>query len=158
VDSTLQKRLIGAVVLAALGVIFIPAMLDGSGYKSRHARTIEIPAKPSFPSLEQVELEPVPTPIDTRKKKIEQKKKKPPAKPVKAWALQVSTSSNKKSSIALRDRLRKKGYQAYVDTSKKDGKASYRVRIGPEIDRKHVEKLRDKLKQEGTAGFVVNHP
>jgi len=158
VDSTLQKRLIGAVVLAALAVIFIPAILDGSGYKSRHARSIEIPAKPSFPSLEQAELKPVPTPIDTRQKKIEQEKKKSPVKPVQAWALQVSTSSNKESSMRLRDKLRKKGHKAYVDTRKKDGKTSYRIRIGPEIDRKHVEKLRLKLHKEGTEGFIVTHP
>jgi len=158
VDSTLQKRLIGAIVLAALGVIFIPAILDGSGYKSRHARSIEIPAKPSFPSLKQAELKPVLTPVDTKKKKIEQKKKKSPVKPIQAWALQVSTSGNKKSSLAMRDNLRKKGHKAYVDTSVTKGKTSYRVRIGPEIDRKRLEKLRGQLKKQGLEGFVVNHP
>lgn len=157
-DSTLQKRLIGAIVLAALGVIFIPAMLDGSGYKSRHARSIEIPAKPSFPSLKQSEPKPVPTPIDAKKKKVEQKKKASPPKPIQAWALQVSTLSNKKSAVALRDKLRKKGHKAYVDTSKKNGKATHRVRIGPEIDRKRVEKLRDKFKKEGVESFIVTHP
>jgi DedD protein len=47
-EAPLQQRIVGAIVLVTLGVIFIPALLDGSGYKSRQARSIEIKDKPYF--------------------------------------------------------------------------------------------------------------
>ena len=34
-EAPLQQRIVGAIVLVTLGVIFIPALLDGSGFKSR---------------------------------------------------------------------------------------------------------------------------
>ena len=169
-DDTLKKRLLGAIVLVALGVIFIPALLDGSGYKARQARSIEIPPKPEIVSVEQTKLEPVVTPIDKKLEQVKQQKKqlakakdqtvaKLDAKPVKAWALQVSTSSLEKNAKALRDKLRKKGHRAYISTETSKGKTSYRVRIGPELDRKRVDALRERVKkQEGLDGFVVNHP
>ena len=61
-DKQLQQRLVGAVVLVSLGVIFIPALLDGAGYKSRHSRSIEIPVEPEFAPLTQLEVAKIKTP------------------------------------------------------------------------------------------------
>ena len=49
-DSPLLQRIIGAAVLVALGVIFIPALLDGAGYKSR-LNIHHIKPEPDFPPL-----------------------------------------------------------------------------------------------------------
>lgn len=158
-DKTLQQRIVGAIVLVALGVIFIPALLDGSGYKSRHQKMVEIPPKPTFPSANQERVTPIPTPIDKRKKVIEEKNKKKPAKPIQSWALQVGTFDKESNAIAFRDRLRKKKLIAYVESAKVDDKKSFRVRIGPELDRERLEKLKDKLKKEQKIdGFIVKHP
>lgn len=155
-DKALKKRLVGAIVLVALGVIFIPALLDGSGYKSRHARSVDIPAEPDFPSLSEKKIKPIATPIDQKKKA---KKKQSSSEPIRAWALQVGTFGDHSNALALRDKLRKQGHTAYVESVKSGDKQSYRVRIGPELDMARIEKLRDKLKQEqGIDGFVVNHP
>jgi DedD protein len=158
VETPLQQRLVGAIVLVALGVIFIPAILDGSGYKSRHARSIEIPERPVFPPLSQDRLEPIPTPLDaTFKKQSEQRTKKPEkTAKLKSWMLQIGTFENKKNAEKYRDEMRKKGYttQVFTDTSK--GKTSYKVRIGPDLDKQRMQTLRDKLKKQGIDGYIVS--
>jgi DedD protein len=165
-DKTLQQRLIGAILLVALGVIFIPVFLDGSGYKSRNSRSIEMPPEPEFPPLSEIKLEPVvpthvkeksaPEPLtkaDTGKTKTVLKE------PVNAFALQVSTVTIRKNAYDLRDKLRKQGYSAYVETRTKNGKTSYRVRIGPELDKSKLEKMKATIsKEQGLDGFIVNHP
>jgi len=158
-DRVLQQRIIGAIVLVALGVIFIPALLDGSGYKSRHQKIVDIPSKPVFPAADLQSVKPIPTPVDKKKQVVEKKKKEKPSKPIQSWALQVGTFDNEKNALAFRDSLRKKKLTAYVETAKVDGKESYRVRVGPELDRARLEKLKDRLNREQKInGFIVNHP
>ena len=67
-EASLQQRIVGAIVLVTLGVIFIPALLDGSGYKSRQVQDIEIKEKPEFPPLSQKKVKPIPTPLLENKK------------------------------------------------------------------------------------------
>jgi DedD protein len=158
-EKVLRQRLVGAIALVALGVIFIPALLDGSGYKSRHERAIEIPHKPSFPPLSQVKVKPIATPVDKRKKEVEKKKKTRPPKPVQSWALQVGTFGKRSNANAFRDKLRKAGHSAYVESSKSDGKTSYRVQVGPELEKARLEKLKTRFKKEMKIdGFIVRHP
>jgi len=160
-EKTLQQRLVGAVVLVALGVILVPALLDGSGFKSRHDRNIEIPVKPLLPPLKEVKVEPVAiaTPVDIRKKRVEQKKKEVPPEPIQSWILQVGTFSQEKNALGFRDTLRKEGYLAYSETSQSDGKKSYRVRIGPELEKARLEKIKVKLKADKKIdGFILRHP
>ena len=166
-DKTLQQRLLGAILLVALGVIFIPVLLDGSGFKSRQGRSINMPAEPDFPPLSEIKLKrsaPVlsadkpasPAPSTTEA----------PARiassldqPVKAFALQVSTVTIKDNAYGLRDKLRKGGYSAYVETRTRNGKTSYRVRIGPELDIARLKEMKKTLrKEQGLDGFIVNHP
>ena len=160
-EKTLQQRLVGAVVLVALGVILVPALLDGSGYKSRHDRNIEIPEKPILPPLKEIKVKPVAiaTPVDVRKKRVEEKKKDTPAKPIQSWTLQVGTFSQKSNAQAFRDTLRKEGYIAYMESSESKGKKSYRVRIGPELEKEQLETIKTKLKAEKKIdGFILRHP
>lgn len=162
----MQQRLLGAILLVALGVIFIPVFLDGSGFKSRQGRSIEMPAEPEFPPLSEIRLKPVvPTrikeePAPSTVKKPESRKPKTELKqPVKAFALQVSTVTIKNNAYSLRDKLRKSGYSAYVETRTRNGKTSYRVRIGPELDKSRLEQMKKTLsKEQGLDGFIVNHP
>ncbi|MGD2053276.1 MAG: SPOR domain-containing protein [Gammaproteobacteria bacterium] len=165
-DKTLQQRLIGAILLVALGVIFIPVFLDGSGFKSRSTRSIEMPPEPEFPPLSEIKLEPV---VPTHRKEksapvaLERTEsgdsKRELKEPVNAFALQVSTVTIKDNAYDLRDKLRRQGYSAYVETRTKNGKTSYRVRIGPELDKSKLEKMKATIsKEQGLDGFIVNHP
>jgi DedD protein len=157
-DKELKQRILGAIVLVALGVIFIPALLDGSGYRSRETHSIEIPSPPKFPPLRQTTLEPIPTPVDKPVAQVVTEEKKAVAEPVQTWALQVGTFSTKESADSFAKALRKEGH-TYVDDIMMEGKKVYRVRIGPELDRARLEKLKDKLNAERKIkAFITTHP
>lgn len=170
-DKQLQQRLIGAIVLVSLGVIFIPALLDGSGFKSRHERSIEIPQQPEFAPLTQLEVAKIKTPIEIRKEKKKQQDKqkqklkpaiavkKKKAEPIQAWALQVGTFSQKANALVLQDKLRADKHPAYVFDTNVNGKSTFKVRIGPIIDKKRVQTLKNKIKQsDNLDGYIVRHP
>ena len=160
-DKTLQQRLVGAVVLVALGVILVPALLDGSGYKTRHDRNIEIPDKPLLPTLEEVQAKPevIAAPVDIRAERVEQKKKEVPPEPIQSWTLQVGTFSQESNALAFADTLRKEGYLAYSESSETSGNKSYRVYIGPELEKGQLEKIQAKLKAEKKInGLILRHP
>jgi len=151
-DRKLRKRIIGAVVLGAFLVIFVPEWLDGAGHKSRYSNDVSIPDKPEFkPISNYIESTDSAVTINQRIKAEE------PA--VHAWALQMGSFSNESNANAMRDRLRKKGYASYVDVLKKPNRTTYRVRIGPELDKKQLDKIKAELiKSEKLKGMVVQHP
>ncbi len=49
VDLALKQRLVGAIVLVALAVIFLPMLLDGSGQSGPRDIAIELPPEPQPP-------------------------------------------------------------------------------------------------------------
>lgn len=161
-EAPLQQRIVGAIVLVTLGVIFIPALLDGSGYKTRQVQDIKVKEKPEFPPLDQKQLKPVPTPLDSRKNQKQASKideNKVAKKPKKSFALQVGTFADNEHAEKLRDKLRKAGYTTYVHKSKSKGKTSYKVRIGPELEYSVLEKMKKKVKKTHKIdAFIVNHP
>lgn len=79
-----------------------------------------------------------------------------PAPIVTGWAVQLGSFSVQKNALNLRDRLRKKGHASFVEEYKRNGKTSYRVRVGPELTRELANELKTKLKAETKLdGFVV---
>lgn len=75
-----------------------------------------------------------------------------------AWVVQVGSFGAKNNAEALRDKLRKRGYAAFVEPYPQAGKTMYRVKIGPEIKRETADGLRERLeKKEQLKGIVVAH-
>ncbi|TPW12483.1 MAG: DedD protein [Halothiobacillaceae bacterium] len=72
-----------------------------------------------------------------------------------AWLLQVGSFSQRKNAEALRDKLTRSGYRAFVTQGKSGGKTISRVRIGPELLRPNADKLRKKLEGELNMQVVV---
>ena len=163
-ETPLKQRIVGAIVLVTLGVIFIPALLDGSGYKSRQVQDIQVREKPEFPPLTQKTVTPIATPLEKIKKEqakeLKSDSESAQSKPVKAFALQVGTFESNENAETLREQLRKAGYTAFVQqTQSKKGKVSYKVRIGPELEYSVLEKIKaDIKKSEKIDGYIVNHP
>ena len=162
-EAHLQQRIVGAIVLVTLGVIFIPALLDGSGYHARQAQDIEVKEKPAFPPPTQKKVKTIETPLQAIRKAQtgSQAKDKKPAhkKPVKTFALQVGTFTSDKNAKKMRDELRQAGYTTYVKKVTSNGKTTYRVRIGPELDREKLNQLKTKLKKTRKIdAYIVNHP
>jgi len=151
-DRKLRKRIIGAVLLAAFLVIFVPEWLDGAGHKSRYSNDVRIPDRPEFKPISHF-TEPTDSAVSINKR-IQSEKSS-----VHAWALQLGSFSKEANAEAMRDRLRAKGYASYVDVLKKPKRTTYRVRIGPELDKQQLEKIKVELiKNEKLKGMVVQHP
>ena len=60
-NPALKQRLVGAALLVALAVIFLPMLLDGSGARERLDAEIEIPDKPEAPESYLDQPDPAPT-------------------------------------------------------------------------------------------------
>ena len=75
-----------------------------------------------------------------------------------AWIVQVGSFGSEPNALALRDKLRKKGYTAFVETVHLDGRSVVRVGVGPEMSKSKSEDLREKLASDmGLSGLVVSY-
>jgi len=186
-QGRLKQRLVGAVVLIALAVIFIPMLLSGGRQMEMPMFGSNVPERSAeitnikhidVEEMQKTERRPVnperipidhglPEPKIVKEKKTivekivalaESKEKKPVIKET-VWAVQVGSFSKKSNALGLKDKLRKKKIHAFVERIMKNNKATYRVRVGPEITRKKAEALKKKLKKEfKLSGLVVKHP
>jgi len=76
-----------------------------------------------------------------------------------AWAVQLGSFSSAQNAIALRDRLRKKGYTSFVEKGRAYESEITRVFVGPALARDQAEKVVKKLYAETRLkGIVVRYP
>ncbi|MGH8551252.1 MAG: SPOR domain-containing protein [Methylococcales bacterium] len=169
-DQNLKQRLVGATVLSALAVIFVPMLFDDSG-SSLNTRDFELPdipvqieashvevpmqrkdAKPlAAPgsASESVQNLPAPEPNSGDQKRT----------PLTAWVIQVGSFGKPENADQLRDQLRKAGFPAYVESAKKNGAAAFRVRVGPELDQGRARHQRDIIARKfNVKGIVLPIP
>jgi DedD protein len=185
----MKQRLVGAVVLVSLAVIFIPMLLDGDEQGGMPMFGSNIPERPDyqFEPLD-IPLEPV-EPVPEEMPQLVEKPEPPPASPageqsvtekpptaeVKApakapaaspeaeqepvgWVVQVGSFSQSDNALRLRDKLRGKGFTAFVEKLKTAEGTVYRVRIGPELKREAAEAQLEKLQRElKMKGIVMGH-
>lgn len=202
-DNRLKQRIVGAIVLVSLAVIFIPMILTGSKDTGNSPAETNIPEKPErdfvsriipldrqAPQPAPLLAEPpaaVPTPSKTPAPEAAAPSpgtaaSEPPAvtpapaepavntvpqaapapvvaKTVSAWVVQVGVFSSKDNAYALRDKLRKQGFDAFVDPQHEGDTTAYRVRVGPEVKRESAEATQATLqKSAGLKGFVTKYP
>jgi len=82
-----------------------------------------------------------------------------PAAAVTGWVVQVGSFEQRANANKLRDKLRHKGFAAFVEPRKDSHDKVYRVRVGPELKRPTAEDLQKKLlKQEKLKGIVMQYP
>ena len=146
----MKQRLLGAVILAALLVILVPELLDGAGHRARYAKQLRIPDEPVFQPMPTFKVEPVDIRPATEVP--------PPAEPQRqshktktvltSWALQVGSFSSQKNAQKLRDELRAKSYPSFIDVKSSPAKKTWRVRIGPELDKKRLDKMQRRFHQQ----------
>ncbi len=218
-DESLKRRLVGAVVLVCLVVIFVPMLLDDEAVPEPEIRDSNIPPRPPSgeafdsgqilpldedpmvvppaplvrpPRPAAVEIEPLPlpepivpapelAPENESKPEPEPKpeptpepepapkpkpapdpkpapepkpapKPVPPPKPtpkpptarvpsLSAWVVQVASLSSSERADQLVAELREAKYPAFREPVQIDGRTLYRVRIGPEADRRLAEAM-----------------
>ncbi|MEZ5504863.1 MAG: SPOR domain-containing protein [Gammaproteobacteria bacterium] len=62
-----------------------------------------------------------------------------------AWMIQVGAFSSRDNAMGLQDKLKASGYPAFVRTSKGASSILYKVYVGPEIRRAHLESQKAEL-------------
>lgn len=79
--------------------------------------------------------------------------------PPAAWAAQLGSFSDRRNALVLRNRLRAKGYAAFLQTATGDQGALTRVLVGPEPTRdRTVSTIEDLRREAGLDAFVVRYP
>jgi DedD protein len=166
-DLRLKHRLVGAVVLIAVGVIFIPMLLDGPPPAPEPVTLERIPPAPGADHVpRRVDLElPPPAGAGTAAAPPASPSPTAPADgtdgPAEAWVIQIGSFSQADNARALRDRLRQEGYAAFDERiTGADGKPTTRVRIGPDLDRAKLERQLATLHKEPefAAALILRHP
>ncbi|MCK9529788.1 MAG: SPOR domain-containing protein [Gammaproteobacteria bacterium] len=77
-----------------------------------------------------------------------------------AWVVQLGSFAQAANAMALRDKARSKGFDAFVEQVKVEGgKLAYRVRVGPEAQRERADTLKLQVaKALGVDTVVMSHP
>jgi DedD protein len=191
-ELKLKERLVGAAVLVAVAVIFIPVIftespetevISGSNIPEKPETNFNSRIVPVIESNDKAPLEPIIRKDDdliieqevvaekvisdreTKAEKETSEKKSTTESDVKstvgvsAWIVQLGSFTDEGNAQSLNKKLREAGYPAFVEPLKKNGKFSYRVRVGPEIKRSEADKLLKKLKEKMKLdGIVVSYP
>jgi len=195
-EQKLKERLVGAAVLVAIAVIFIPIILNDSPeiesisgsnipekpettFNSRIIPVIENDKKALLNTVESESIgseeiqnkndqdivaekvvsdhDKIADDISANKEAIEDEVKVDVG--LSAWIVQLGSFTEEGNAQSLNEKLRMAGYPAFVEPLKKNGKISYRVRVGPEIRRSEADlllkNLKDKMKLDG---IVVTYP
>lgn len=177
-DRGLKQRMVGALVLIALAVIFLPMLF--SRQDERPVVEVEVPTEPVSPGMPDQVAPPVEVPVASEpvpseeallnQEPLVEAPLEPVAEPVQpqpptqpeprldaanlpvSWSVQLASLSNRSRAEELQKTLRGQGYNAYIRHV--DG--MNRVFVGPVIERREAERLRDLLnRQHKLNGIVV---
>jgi DedD protein len=175
VDSTLKYRIVGATVLLALAVIFVPMILDGSGQETVTKMEMDIPPEPTLifsdesairdknpaPEFSNASKSDVETVIDIEQDVVSKPavSKDTPSE-LQAWIVQVGAFGEKEKAVAFKDKLIAANYDALVEVAKSGDKSVYRVKVGPMLTEEAAEKVKNRLVKEMKleAAFVTRYP
>lgn len=170
-EQPLKQRLIGAVILISLAVIFIP-MVIGQKPTALEVISIEIPEPPkdlnskivALPKQSKEVFAEISISKDTgvvvTKAVIPSPPKVEVVEIIKGWVIQVGSFSDEKNANGLSDKLKKAGFTSFVQKSVGKKSALYRVRVGPELKKDKAESIKDKLQKQLklTNAIVVKYP
>ncbi len=138
-----------------------PAAPQAAAEDSAPAPAVEITPTATTAAAPTAKPEPVkPEPVKQAPKPV----KKPAPEQAKpgpsAWVIQVGSFSNQENAKKLVQRLRKAGLDTLdPQPAVVNGKQLYRVKVGPELDKRNAEKLLPKVKQvAGLQGTVIRYP
>ncbi len=172
-NTTLKYQLVGASVLVALAVIFLPYVLDGEGSLKGRARAVPIPVPPAekFQPVEDIvpfeAAEPIPAETSmAAPEHVSETFVKPgdavlpPAEGrLASWVVQVASLSERDKAEALQMRLRANGFAAFVETGEANGRVTYRVKVGPMALKATAEETKVAIASDfALQGMVISYP
>ena len=152
-DKRLKQRLIGAVVLVSLGVIFIPMLLKGPDSLDAPIFTSNIPAQPEQRKTEIIPLKPLPPrpaniPITAIPVEVEINRPQPevavtPAKPV-----------SPKTEVAAEPMTESKPNTRPVLSQPTTELSGWAVQVGSFSSKNNALRLQKRLRAKDYAAFV----
>jgi len=160
-----RRRLVGAIALVLLVVVFLPMLLDNEPKPLSQDIAITIPPVPAPEALPAIP-EPVPdlapaaepAPVPSAPDPAPRVEPKPPAptpkpaaaapKPAAAegFVVQLGAFSNAANATALKNKLIENKFKAYTEAVSSPAGTRTRVRVGPYGSRQEAERARETLR------------
>ena len=192
-SHTLTQRIVGAIVLISLGIIFIPLFLETDRIDPGKIEESPIPEVPgeistivfqlneetgkfeekgvsksqefseqikqeiatSLEALEVAEEEDVTTPVQAKPASSEQPQSVVQAPPpstsekiTNTWVLQLASFKDEANAVALRDKIRDRGFVSFIDKQTTEAGPIWRVRVGPELRKSKILEIQTILENE----------
>jgi len=173
VEQRFKQRLIGAVVLVALGVIFLPMLLSGPVEQTRVDIQLDMPAEPSLdaaPRLPDEPAETAPEPgraladapaldgAETTGSAAAPAPVRPDEAPSAApgFFVQVGAFGSRDNARRLSGRLDDEGLSVRITEDNREDRPRYRVQVGPLETRSQAEAMAQRLATEhDLPGYIV---
>jgi DedD protein len=183
-DFNPKHRIVGAIILVALVVIFVPMLLNENepppelkGVRetpprgATETKVIVTPvaaeeAKPRQNPEAVTKTETTPAIVESAPKP--ETKPAPVEKPAKApaadkitqgWVVQVGTFSNTENANHLRDKLKSHGHTVHTESVTLAGKKALRLRVGPFSNKELAVKAQAQINKElHVQGVVQSYP
>lgn len=167
-----RRRLVGAIALVLLVVVFLPMFLDsepkplnqdiaitippppGPDSSSQPATAAPAGVAPSIPVVPPAKTETAPPvrsePVAVPKAETPNPESRPaPVQPVKTsedFVVQLGAFSDPANARALQRKLQENKFKAYTEVIKSSGGERTRVRVGPYDSREAAEKARQRMR------------
>lgn len=172
-DLNLKQRLVGATVLIAAAVIFVPMILDGPVEQPQPERKTGVPLiMPEAPEQRSRTQEPATEPDPGPDVAESGPESEPESGPVATepapaavgdgdgWALQLGSFARRQNAEDLAGAMRARGFEnTIVQQVEVENGTMYRVRIGPYAGREQAVALVERVREaSGERAVVVSHP
>lgn len=159
-DDGLKQRLVGALVLLALAVIFLPVLFDRDPMAPVD-RTTQIPPAPEVitvaihPPAEPEIMDTAPDPATMYVPEEADEVAATPEPPgfaadgtPKAWVLQIASFREKDLAENLRAKLAQQNYEAYTRVVSYKNGTVHRVYVGPKLDKESLLQQKDSIEKD----------
>ena len=155
-----KQRVVGAIVLVSLAVIFIPMLLPGKGSISTSIHGSNVPPAPDYrfpppkeapPAPQLEEAPPVPVNGDTATSAAQ---KSGDAKPVEQKPAPAKIIAKTEPKAEPKTHIAPKAEADPVKTPPSGEVTAWIVQVGSFSDNDNAQALRDKLRKMGYASFV----
>lgn len=176
-----KHRIIGAVIVVSLAVIFVPMILDrreapaeltsvdkvsAPAAEAGERKVVVTPVRPELPRAtpraEKSSTAPSPSASPAPPAAVARAPVKPaePKSTVKnGWVVQVGTFTNSTNATRLEEQLKKHGHTVRVERVALDRGNAVRLRVGPFRDKPLAVKAQGQIqKQVGVQGVVLAYP
>lgn len=166
-NAALQQRLIGAIVLVAVAVIFLPMLLDGSGARERFDMAMDIPDKPQAPASRSGgtqepaagddRVQDMPEPVAGAERRAAGTQGTEVARAgdaAEAVAPQIPAPADEDTTAATSAGSAGAGEAAGADDGARTGAGAWVVQVGSFQRETNALVLRDQLREQGYEAFV----